>query len=352
MIKNIWKYSKYVITLILVIGSGYLAFNKIDLSKLMEVMKNVNYVYVILPIPVIVFSHWLRAYRWKTMLKPIYKDKDISVWNLFSAVMVGYALNSVTPRGGEFLRPFVFSKREKVSYSTSFATIIVERFIDLISLLLLFAGVFYFFRDQIIRALNTSFDSNSILVPTVMVIGVLLLSFYRPFVMFFLKLLIKPISEKLFLRISSLFEKFLHGFEIIRRPSMYFRLTLESLSIWICYTIPMFIVFFAFNFQQTAHLGFDDAILLIVISGIGVTIAPTPGALGVYDLLIKNAMIEIYQINKEEAIAYALLTHGINYFVQVVVGGLFMIREGITFIPKKEELIIDSNDDLINNKTV
>ena len=169
-------------------------------------------------------------------------------------------------------------------------------------------------------------------------IAVLVLSFYPPFVRFCLRVFVKPFSHGLYERMTGIFESFLQGFEIIRTPSQYFRLIVESLAIWLCYTIPMFLMFYSFKFQATAHLNFGDAILLIVISGVGFTFAPTPGAFGVYHWLIKNAMVRFYGIGPEEAFAYATLTHGVNYLVQVIVGGLFLLRENVKKIPAKEDV--------------
>jgi len=164
---------RYSLAVILIIVSCYLALKDVELSKLYDTIVSADYLWVLLPIPVIMLSHWVRALRWKTMLNPILKHS--STWNLFSAVMIGYAANNVVPRGGELLRPYVVSRREKISFSSTFATIVVERIIDVIALVLLFAGVFFFFRNQIINALP-ELDANKIVLPTIVVaIGLIFL---------------------------------------------------------------------------------------------------------------------------------------------------------------------------------
>ena len=251
--------------------------------------------------------------------------------------MVGYAFNNVLPRGGEFLRPYVYSRREKTSFSMLFATIMLERLIDLITLLLLFGGIFFFFREQLVQALP-NLQIEKILIPTGIVIVALIFCFYPPFVKVMLRIFVKPISGKFYEKLSGIFDRFILGFTILRQPSQYVRLIVESLGIWLFYTFPMYIMFFSFNFQVTKALGFDDAILLIVISGIGFTVAPTPGAIGVYHFLIQTALVRLYGVSPEEALAYATVTHGINYLVQVIVGGLFVMRENIKKIPDEKDL--------------
>lgn len=332
------KTIRYSIAAILVIVSVYYAIRGVDFNELWRILVNTNYLWAILPVPIILLSHWVRALRWKTMLEPALKAKtNASTWNLFSAVMIGYFLNCVLPRGGEFLRPYIFARRQKISFSTTFATIIAERFIDLISLVALFGIVFLFFSHQVVKVIP-SVDPRKILVPTIIILAVLVLSFYPPFVRAILRIFVKPFSHVLFEKINHLFEKFLKGFAIIKTPSQYFRLTIETAIIWAFYTIPLYLTFFAFGFQENLHLGFDAAIFLIIVSGIGVTIAPTPGAIGIYHLLIQNAMINLYGISREEALAFATVTHTINYLVQVLVGGMYFLRENIKKIPQNIEL--------------
>jgi len=329
------KLTRYLIALVIVVASVYFTVRRVDLVKLWHYLVNANYFWAIVPIPIMLLSHWVRALRWRTMLEPAIGKRH--TWNLFSAVMVGYAFNNILPRGAEFLRPYVYSRREKVSFSTLFATIMLERVIDLITLLLLFGGVFFFFREQLKQAIP-NLQIDKILLPTILVIVALIFCFYPPFVKFMLRVFIKPISGKFFDKISGIFDRFMEGFTILRRPSQYVRLILESLSIWLFYTMPMFIMFFCFNFQSVYHLGFDDAILLIVISGIGFTVAPTPGAIGVYHFLIQTSLIRLYGISAEEALAYATVTHAMNFLVQVIVGGLFVMRENIKKLPHEEDI--------------
>jgi len=328
---------RFTISIVIIIASLYYAVKDINFDELLRIIVNANYFWILLSVPVIIMSHWVRAMRWKTMLEPALKKKSSSVWNLFSAVMIGYAANCVLPRGGEILRPYVYSRREKISFTTTFATIIVERFIDVITLVLLFGVVFLFLSKKVIQALP-NIEPNYVIVPVAIILGVLILSFYPPFIKLVLKIIIKPLSLKLFDKLNEAFEKFLNGFAIIRNPSQYLRLIIESVGIWFLYTVPMFLMFFSFDFQSKFHLGFDDATVLIIISGIGATIAPTPGAIGVYHVLIQNAMVKLYGISSEEALAYATLTHAINYFVQVGIGGLFFFRENIKKLPPRDEI--------------
>ena len=332
------QYFGMLLAIAIVIASFYYTTKDLDLSKLWSLIIHADYLWVLLSIPVMLLSHWVRAYRWKTMLQPIVKNAH--VWNLFSAVMAGYAVNNVSPipRGGEFVRPYVFARREKVSFTSSFATIVVERFVDVIVLLLMFGAVSFTFREQIKTALP-NLQAEKMFMPVLVFVAVLILSFWPRLIRTILKYTIKPLSEKFYDKISVLFDKFVVGLSIIHKPSQYLRLTIESLLIWLLYTIPMYMMFFSFGFDKAPYgLGMDDAILLIVISGVAFTISPTPGALGVFHFLIQNTLVKLYGISSEAALAYATVNHGIGYLLQVVVGGIFLLGENIKKIPQKEDI--------------
>ncbi|MEJ5286632.1 MAG: hypothetical protein CH6_1859 [Candidatus Kapaibacterium sp.] len=341
--KQIGRIINYSLSIILLILLVYFSLKGLNLASLGKYIVSANYLWVLLSIPVGLASHWARAIRWKTMLKPIANPK--STWNLFSAVMAGYAVNNIVPRGGELLRPYYYSKREKISFTMTFATIVVERFLDLISLLLVFVLAYFFFRNQLKMALPNLHIEN-IIYPTILIIIIGILSFYKRWIDFLLQKLVKPISRKIYNRLNELFEKFFLGLTVIKQPAQYLQLALESLLIWFLYTVPMYLMFFSFSFAKTYNLGFDDAILLIIISGIGYTVAPTPGAIGVYHFLIQNALNKLYGVGMEEALAYATVTHAINFLSQVIVGGLFLLRENLSLIPKvnPEEVMNNGKD--------
>ncbi|MFN3270286.1 MAG: lysylphosphatidylglycerol synthase domain-containing protein, partial [Candidatus Kapaibacteriota bacterium] len=99
--KRIGRIINYSLSIILLILLVYFSLKGLNLASLGKYIVSANYLWVLLSIPVGLASHWARAIRWKTMLKPITNPK--STWNLFSAVMAGYAVNNIVPRGGELL---------------------------------------------------------------------------------------------------------------------------------------------------------------------------------------------------------------------------------------------------------
>lgn len=334
MNKTVKEIVKWVFVLAVVVGSLYSVVKDIDFAKLWLILKTADYVWVLLSIPIILLSHYIRAIRWKIILKPILDAK--STWNLFSAVMVGYAVNNVLPRGGELVRPFVYARRENVSKSAVFATIIIERFLDVLFLLGLFAVVFFFSRDLISQAFPWLTDSNIlifVILPVVAILVAILLSAYTRFGYYMLNWLIKPFFPKKAERLEEILTSFLKGFDFIKDPANYLRTFTDSALLWLFYALPMYLMFYSFAFQSHLNLGVMDAGLLLIVVGIGTTVAPTPGAIGVYHYLVTVAMVNLYGINREDALAYAILVHAVNLIIQVVVGAGFFLKENITKLP-------------------
>lgn len=339
MNKSISTIIKWLITITLVVVSFYFALKDIDPFTLWESIRTADYFWVFLSLPIIVASHYVRALRWRTILKPIMNPG--STINLFSAVMVGYFFNSIYPRLGEFIRPYVYAKRENVSKSSVFATIVVERVIDVFTLGFLFAIAFIIARDKIANMLP-GVDPQKILAFSLLVLGALVFSFWPPFIKFILKYLVKPFSNSIHDRISDIVNKFRLGFSVIKQPSSYIRLVSESLLIWVCYALPMYLMFFCFPFSQTIDVSIGDALFLVIVSGIGVTIAPTPSGIGVMHSLIMYAMMGLYGIKEEMALAYATINHASSLFIQLTIGGVFLIRERITKIPDVDSISMDN----------
>jgi len=330
---------KYFLAAAITIAAIYVVIKDIDFPILWEILLNVNYFYILLTIPIILFSHVIRALRWKTLLAPVHKAK--SLFNLFSGVMVGYAVNAFTPRGGELVRPFVYARREKISLTSTFATIIVERVIDVLTLLFIFAGAFFWYREEIAAAFPYMTPDKIVLyfiAPVLAILALLILIIYTNIGYLLLQKLIKPFSEKFYIKLETLMVKFIRGFAFIKTPSQYFRVIMESFLMWFFYALPLYVTFFAFNFQSVLHLTMGDAVLLLIVVGIGVTIAPTPGSIGVYHWLVTLAMTNLYDITKEDAFAFATVAHAVNYIVQIAFGAAFLLRENIRGIPHKEDI--------------
>src|SRR5512133_2168183 len=132
-----------LITLVILVLSVYFSIWKVDFSELGKSFSTANYLIPLALIPVVLASFVVRALRWKVIIRHIYPEVGLGA--LTSGVVVGYFMNNVIPRSGELARPYITSQREKsTTFTGLLGTIVVERFIDVIFLLLLIASVLAF----------------------------------------------------------------------------------------------------------------------------------------------------------------------------------------------------------------
>ena len=118
----------------------YFSFRGIDWAKTGAAMAGANYLLIAATVGVTLVSIWLRAYRWKFMLDPI---KKVSLNDLYSSTMIGFMTNNILPaRLGEFVRAYALGHTAKVSKSAAFATIVIERAFDMVSLVFFLGSCF------------------------------------------------------------------------------------------------------------------------------------------------------------------------------------------------------------------
>lgn len=322
-----------IVAVIFIIALWWAASN-VNLAQVAEAFARANYFYALLTIPIVLLSHAARAWRWRTLLNPVVGKR--SFWNMFSAVMVGYAANNIIPRSGEVLRPIVYSKREDIALSTVIASVVVERFIDIINLLIFLSIALYFIGNElqaVIPDVPLMSITRTVAYTTFAFLLIILIAIATSFGEWCINTMIRRVSTPLADKLLDMYQSFRKGLAIISQPSQYIRLLAESLFIWLCYVLPMYIMFYALSFTNSAgvviDLGFLSACVILLVMALGTTIAPTPGAIGVVHALVSAVMVKLYGVQKEDALAYVTLAHAMNYLSVIIVGGLCMLRENV-----------------------
>ncbi len=301
----------------------YLAGRKVDFSLMWEAFTKVNYWLVLLAVPVIFFSHFLRALRWRYLMDPI---KRVDVASLFSALLIGYMANILMPAHlGELLRAYLLGKKREVSASSTFATIVVERIIDVFALLLLmvFAILLYPFPDWINKA------GYAMLVGTVGLF-VFLILLKRHFIFFehFLNLLFRPLPQGLQERLVRGIGRFVLGIVPLRSVWDYPVVAVLSVVIWACYGFIIHLVLYAFDFVSVYHLPWSTSLIVLVVTTIGIVVPSSPGYVGTYHWLCQISLA-MFGVPAGPALSFAILTHGVNFLPVLIAGLILAYYEGV-----------------------
>jgi glycosyltransferase 2 family protein len=314
--KNDNKFKKvinYTLPVLLSIVFLYIAFHNSDLNQVFQYVSHPSVFWIIIFILSTLFSHFLRAVRWKVILHSV--KKDVSVMNAFGALMIGYGVNFVVPRLGEVSRAALIGKWEGLSRSSMFGTVIVERVIDVIFLGLTLLISVYLSKDLFI---NFSWLKSTLYITlVVMIFAILFLYLIIKFKEKFYNIIIKIVSRfstKLASRAAHIFEMLTKGFTSLKGTRNYLLTILLSAAIMLVYALNSYIGFFTLGMQDMGiPVNFKLAWILMSISAIGAVI-PTPGGTGSYHALAKSVLV-FFGFSLNISLAYAFLTHIISFFL-------------------------------------
>ncbi len=288
--------------------------------------------WLIIPVfTVLILSHLVRALRWKLLINSIGFHPRTD--NTFFAVMIGYLTNMAVPRLGEILKCTVLAKYEKVPADKLVGTIILERVIDALTLLLIFAITFAIQPNLYTDLINAFFHSphehtqkriSGFLIAAILigiiVIGILLWMVIRKKTIDDVIVLFKQVVRSIWQGISAI--------EHLKKRGLFL---VYTLALWCCYFFSTYLGFYAF--RETQQYGVKETFALLSAGSIGVIV--TPGGIGAYALLIKKTM-ELYGLEEGIALAFGWILWLVQTFV-ILLGGIFSFV-AIPYLNKRKNI--------------
>jgi uncharacterized protein (TIRG00374 family) len=266
---------------------------------------------------VAVASHIVRAERWRMLMVPTGNKTKLSY--SFLSLMIGYLVNLAVPRGGEVSRCYNLYKLDKTPVEISFGTVVVERIVDLICLMLLIILAFVVEYEKLFAFINTlpwnvAGDDSKFMMLLYLFLFVLL------FVGVFYFLIKKNQRFKNF--VYKIWIGFKEGlFSIFRLENKWLFLFYSAL-IWFLYFLMSYTVIEAF--PQTEGLGMNAVLSLFAIGSIAMA-APLPGGAGSYHVLVPQGLTFLYLIRKPDAVAFTFIFHGWQTAIMIVLGSISLI---------------------------
>ena len=325
---------RYIIAITVTAAALYLAFRGQDFGKMLDELSHANIISLALLVLFQLLAHLVRAWRWRYLLRPL--KQQTSLWISFKAVVAGYAFNNVIPRSGEFARPALMAKVENIPFAGALATIIVERIFDVIALGALVIFSLSQYNDAITRAFP---DFAGAAIPVLIIVAVGLIIFVlvflsRRFEEFLIRIIRKILPVKIAEIVVKILDAFTKGLRGVERSS-FIPLVLGTILIWLFYGLSMYFSFGALPGSGIENINYAGSFLLLMLSAVAMTI-PTPGGVGTYHYFISQALILIFGITQTSAIAFATITHGVQFIIITLIGLLFAFTEGVRFKGKGE----------------
>lgn len=303
------------IVLPFVLGSAilYWMYRDFDFSHIIDVMSNeMNWTWMWLSFPFGILAQMFRAWRWKQTLDPIGEHPRTST--SIYAIFISYAVSLVIPRVGEFTRCGVLNKCDGVSFPKALGTVVVERAVDSLLILILAAttlllqmNVFMTFFDKTgvnLYEFLSRFTATGYLVTAICgVATVLSLYFVRKKLSFYDK--VKSTAQGIIEGVASLNH-------VKNIPLFLF----YSVAIWASYFLHYYLTFFCFD--STSHLGIMCALGTFIVGSIAV-IVPTPNGAGPWHFAVKTMLI-LYGVADAEALYFVLIVHTVQTMLVVALG--------------------------------
>jgi uncharacterized protein (TIRG00374 family) len=296
-----------------------LALHKVDLTKMREALQQANYWYVGLATVICFVSHYFRTLRWRYLLKPLGR---FGTGRLFSALMIGYMGNVLLPGHlGEVLRAYALGKKGDISASAAFATIVTERIIDVLFLILIMflAAYFYPFPAFIRNSTYVVFTAG--IAAALLLVG---LKRLRSSAKNLVTSLLRPFPDSFRSRLEQVLDKFISGLVPLQRSSDYLAVVILSVAIWACYAIVFYCCLDAFGFRQAYRVPpWSASLVLLVTTMLGVAVPSSPGYVGTYHYLCQIALTA-FAVPRGPALSFAVVAHGVNFLPVLFVGlGLY-----------------------------
>lgn len=315
----------------------YLSFRKVNFAEMLSAFAKANYWYVLPMLVVIALSHFLRSWRWQFLLQPI---RFVRLPTLFSALLIGYTANSFLPAHlGELVRAYLVQRNAKMSGSAVFGTIVVERIIDVLTLLLLMALTLLVYPELPEVARQGGYFTIAGMVVIMLVL--LVMKVHRAKSLHVLRSLTGFLAADRQKKITDLVSAFLEGVVPLKSASHYAIVVLLSLIIWACYGAVFQLGFYAFGFTETYSLPWMAALVLLVTTTIAVVVPSSPGYVGAYHYLCLMALLQ-FHVPESEALTFAFVVHGINFLPLIPVGLILISLEGLSLKQVQNRAAYDS----------
>ena len=321
------SFLKNAIKYLLMLGLGGVLFWYVlrdqDPAKIASDFRRADYFWVSTSVLISLIAYWTRALRWNLLLKPL--DIKPQAYKTFIALMAGYFVNILLPRGGEVARCVMLNRMHKAPFNSTFGSVVTERVFDLIGLLILigitfivqFESISGFLSEILIdkfRGLFSSLQSMYIFI----IIGLL----------FVISILVMLWFLRHQIRKNTLYQKtnvFLggvwEGVISIRKLEKKWLFLFYTILIWVSYYFMTYTVFFAL--PETSHLGLGVGLVILVVGGLAMS-APVQGGIGIFHIFVYSALL-IYGIKIDDGKAYAFLVHTSQTLIVIILGGISFI---------------------------
>jgi uncharacterized protein (TIRG00374 family) len=314
---------------VLTVGLLALFLRNADLSQVWTAMRRVGWTAPVLSMALVFVSYVLRARRWQYMLAPL---GGARLAPAVATTIIGFAASFILPaRAGEFIRPWLLARKEGLRPTAVFATIVLERVLDLVvvvaslSAYLLVMGPGMAALDPRVYAMVRLGGVGSAVVAVIAVVLLVVLASHPERIGTLIRSAERVLPPRLAHAVADLAHTFGEGLAVVRQPARLGGTIGWSFVLWAVIAFQIWVVTRAFGIALPP----SGSILVMAMLVVGVAV-PTPGAVGGYHAAYGLAVTTFFGAAQDPAVAAAFVLHASGFVPTTLVGIWLMAQEGLS----------------------
>lgn len=291
----------------------YWMYRGFDFQQVKDILLHkMNWTWMLLSFPFGILAQTFRGWRWRQTLDPIGEHPRSSV--SVNSIFMSYALSLLVPRIGEFARCGVLKRWEGISFPKSLGTVVTERIIDSLLVLLITGCVFLLQIPVFLNFFDKTGTSMESILHQFTATGYIVTAICGIAILILLHFLLKKLS--IYNKVKATLQGLWQGvasLKDIRNVPLFIGFTL---GIWLCYFLHYFLTFQCF--EATSHLSVMCGLVTFIIGSIAVVV-PTPNGAGPWHFAVKTMLI-LYGISSNDALFFVLIVHSIQTLLVILLG--------------------------------
>jgi uncharacterized protein (TIRG00374 family) len=282
-------------------------------------MMGVGFIFVAL-------TYIARTFRWQALLNPLGR---VRFRTTFRATIIGFAALGLLPaRAGDLLRPYMLARQEGLPAAATFATVVMERVLDLVAVLGLLAIYVFSSSAEMPETFRRPIELSALIAAAAAIMLFVLmwvLATHPEKVGTFVLATRRVLPHPLAMRLSELTIAFSRGFAAARSPFVLFVGIAWSFPLWVFIAGESWAITRAFDIDMS----FAGSFLVQAFLVIGVAV-PTPGGLGSFHEMYRLAVTSFFHATNDSAVAAAIVVHAVSFVPVVLFGLALMAHDGLS----------------------
>jgi hypothetical protein len=292
----------------------YLALKGVEAEEVIAGLHGKRYVFLLPAALAIILTQIVRSLRWEILLSPV---KVIRQKKLFPITSIGFLAIILAPmRLGEFVRPYLINVKESVPLGSGFATILIERSLDLLMLL-----VFLFLVISQVPVPDWMAEGGKALL-SIIVLGFLSIILFMIFPEK-VKRMILPLTKRMPLKMAAALDGFIGnlagGFRVIANGPKFAQVLFLSFSIWFLSSLAVYFLFYFYRLP----FGIFEALGVTTVTSLGVSLPAAPGLIGNFQFACIFSL-SFWGVAKSDAFTFAMVYYFLSVGINILIGLIFL----------------------------